>query len=193
MKKAAIFILIITFILTSCNKSIYYAYESDEFGYCTLELSPIKDRYSSNRYKVFYRSARYGNFLLIETEDWFNKDTTEYSAVQFNFCYSFTTTINEREYQTDQKNGHKYSFIPICCDSPLSCDSSLIYMKESGKEDLTLLRYKLFNDETGLIENKNLNKIGIYNFPPTMSKVDKIDYSKFSKVIPKKLLKRNFY
>jgi len=193
MKKAAVIILITACILSSCNKSIYYAYESDDFGYCTLELSRKKDpalsKLSFDDYKVIYRSARYGNFLFMETSNWIDMNKTESEYIDFKFCTSFIITINEREYKTDPKNSSKLSFIPICCHNFYNCDSSLVYIIDKEKENMTLLRYKLFDDETGLIRNKDLNSAGIYDFPPTMHKVDKIDYSKLSTVIPKKRLK----
>ncbi|MDH6310815.1 hypothetical protein M2451_003569 [Dysgonomonas sp. PFB1-18] len=193
MKKVTILSLIIVFILSGCNKSIYYAYESDDFGYCTLELSRKKDpalsKLSFDDYKVIYRSARYGDFLFIETTDWLDMNKADAEHIEFKFGVSLIFTINEREYKTNPENSVKLYFTTIGLDDYYSSDSSLVYMMDKEKEDITLLRYKLFDKETGLIRNKDLNRIGIYDFPPIMHKVDKIDYSKLSTVIPKKRLK----
>lgn len=177
-----IIISLICILLTSCSKSIYYAWDGGASGYSVLEITPSKIIYRNSKDNVFFYIEN--SSIYTENNDFKNK---EYLYIDFSYL-SHVITIDEQKYKDGLEDAIKWEFINITNEY----DSVIVYQIH-GRDSLILNNTKLFEEyRLGTIANKKLQEIGISNFPITMHRVDMLNYKKLSETIPKKLLMNPF-
>jgi hypothetical protein len=173
-----IYSILIIFYLTSCSRSIYYAYEyedQDNISYCTIEVTKKKEiiyrAYSSEYWKynypinnlyVYIHSGNKSSTVSDESIHFVcnisdvayikNSFNTEYEKCLANFLESFGCPIGYRINKSDTITKWNY---PEAEDFP-----------KYTKGDICLLK-----------------EVGIKWFPPYMVKVNEIDYKKISNLV----------
>jgi hypothetical protein len=173
MKK--IILILLVFILISCAKSTYYAYEykhNDYYNYCTLEITEKKEviyRASADYYQS--RSYPYSNLYIYIYSD---KDATDVNKNHYSFVSGFSELYLIK---TDLKPKLEHRFL----DFGNKPGYSVLYRIDDEIKDTIFSTAD--NDFEYLKEGTGFETNGIKWFPPYMVKIDKIDYTKFHKSI----------
>ncbi|WP_438710668.1 hypothetical protein ACSTS3_18110 [Aquimarina muelleri] len=166
-------VYIVAFLfLSSCSRSIYYAFE-EKGTYCTFEV---------NKKEIIYRAVSEKHYKLN------SYPTKDYVYINsFNHWYEHTKPeIGKGALVYYLKKIESYT--PYMCNTSTSlqndADNFLFYSKTENTDSLELiLKKELVKNEKCFTEHK------ITWFPPYLKKVKKIDYKKFNLPLKKKYLK----
>ena len=170
MKKPIL--LLLTFLLFSCGKSVYYAYKFSDpinrhYSYCTLEITKKKEviyRASSDEYLVYPNNLH--SYICIYSDKYAAEISKEY--------YDFGTTTSEL-WTVEIEDNPKMAFNFIHFDDPFYF--AILY--EIQQENDTIVCNPSYHER--LKKGYGYKENSILWFPEYMVKVDKIDYNKFYK------------
>ncbi len=169
MKLKPIIYIIALLFLSSCSRSIYYAFE-EKGTYCTLEEKKngtvIYRAVSKEHYK---KSSSSINYLHIYSN---NDPDSLYLGIGNVFTFSFLRKSKE-----------------ICMSSyKLSPFENFInYTKRYDNDSLSLLMYS--DKKKTILKEPCFAEHKITWFPPYLKKVKKIDYKKFNLPLKEKYIK----
>lgn len=166
-----IILIVLCFIILSCNRSIYYVYDitndEDHYSYCTLEITGKKEIvYRAVSYKYWNLSNARNSYVYIYSD----KSSTDVNDNH----YSFVTGISDISYiRSGYEPEFKHFFVHFV-DKP---GYSVLYRREISDTIYSTADngFEYLNEGQGFKEN------GIKWFPPYMVKIDKINYEKFGK------------
>ncbi|WP_438710665.1 hypothetical protein ACSTS3_18095 [Aquimarina muelleri] len=171
MKLKPIVYIVAFLFLSSCSRSIYYAFE-EEGTYCTFEV---------NKKEIIYRAVSEKHYKLnsYPTKDYVYINSAngwyKYKEPRINRA---ALLLYIEKINSDIGN--------MCITSSLSPNdnSFLSYIETEKKDSLKLLLWeRLLNKEPCFTEHK------ITWFPPYLKKIKKIDYKKFNLPLKEKYLK----
>lgn len=175
MKSHCSFFIIISFLLSSCSKSLYYAYET-KGSYNTFEITKNNEviyRASSNHYK-----------------------TNDITSIDYVYVYSPNSTtslgfaLGKNSLLKDLRN-IELKKETICGTSSKNLTDFLndfvLYTHTDKKDSLELVMTSKM--KTKLLEEKCFKERGLTWFPPYVKRVKKINYNKFNLPVKKKYLK----
>ncbi|WP_438710670.1 hypothetical protein ACSTS3_18120 [Aquimarina muelleri] len=171
MIRSVLYIVTLLF-LSSCSRSIYYAFEK-EGTYCTLEEKKngtvIYRAVSKEKYNI--HSSGLIEYLYIESID---SSNDFFAGISGSF---FLKLINSIEVKSEE----------ICFSNiELSIDEFIVHYSKINKDSLDFLSDNL---DVRLQKNNCFAKHKITWFPPYLKKIKKIDYKKFNLPLKKKYLK----
>ncbi|WP_064968110.1 hypothetical protein [Tenacibaculum ovolyticum] len=161
MRRILIFLLIIA-CLSSCSKSVYYAYK-DENKYATIEVT--------KKNELFYRAIYDNNYIYIYSFLSYKKDNSIFYLKDPNIMFW------KRE---------EHDEFDLCFFSGKNED--FVLYEKQGSQNMWKLSRSI--SDNLLLNEPCLKENNIDWFPEYMVKVDKIDYEKFNLPhIKKKYLK----
>ena len=170
MIRSVLYIVTLLF-LSSCSRSIYYAFE-EKGTYCTLEEKKngevIYRAVSKEHYNI--ESSGFKEYLYVHSP---NSANTIYIGIGTGFVFRFVQNI---KLDIEDMCFSKSEYIP---------NKSLVHYSREGKDSLDLLT----NLKTELAKEPCFAEHKITWFPPYLKKIKKIDYKKFNLPLKEKYLK----
>ncbi len=166
MIKKIILLIGVLLLITSCSRSIYYAYQRGDI-YATLELTKRND--------IIYRTKSdlyNNNYLYIDAIN-LKERNEKYVSIGESFTLSYINI-----------NGEYKACFPLITEN-LIWSSYITYKKKS--DSLSLLWTPEIKKK--LLKEPCFKETGITWFPPYLKRIKKIDYKKFKLPYKKKYLR----
>ena len=172
MKPKPIVYIVALLFLSSCSRSIYYAFE-EEGTYCTLEEKKNGTViYRAISKEHYTESSTMKEYIHIES---YNSSHEDYTGIGMSFILRYINHVDSHN-------------IGICTttDNYSLTDNYIHYSKSEHTDSIPFLKGKYLEEiekEPCFTEHK------ITWFPPYLKKVKKIDYKKFNLPLKEKYLK----
>ena len=172
MKLKPIVYIVAFLLLSSCSRSIYYAFE-EEGTYCTFEKTITKTIYRAvSKEHYFTEKSGFKRYIHIESDNEYKKDIG--ISPGFIMIYLNELTAESKVCFSNLEPNNKGVF------------SYLVYNKENLDSLDLLWNSKI---EKRVSSDNCFTEHKITWFPPYLKKVKKIDYKKFNLPLKEKYLK----
>lgn len=193
MKKYTLLsVVLFSIFFASCSKTLYYAWEGEEWGYCTLEVKKhqIIYRGTAPAYMRYFSDLRYVYLYGNEEPIYRSNIESEVISIDINNPDTRYCVLESKELYTQKPQFKKGWFMPIG-DLRNNPNRSVSYIKKNENSDtLSLIHIGVIRGHNDYydqypnpqnVQDSAMQSKGIVWFPPKMYRVEKIDYKKFGK------------